>query len=163
MPPGDQAEFALCCEEVGCKLISGLVCGFVRLPRLAHWPRCISAGKRLISYGGLFMSGDPFRFSSPRSDLCHITSLFAASSPSMAFHIPFFRLVNKLAHSRHAACGLTLLKPRWNSCSLAVTAQIALAILAACATITTLAGRRLLICSSHGPGSLACVSTLLAP
>lgn len=33
MPPGDQAEFAICCEEVGCKLISGLVRGFTQLPR----------------------------------------------------------------------------------------------------------------------------------
>ena len=57
---------------------------------LAHWPRCISAGKLLISYNGLFMSEHLFRFSSPRSDPFHISSLLAASSPSKAYHIPFF-------------------------------------------------------------------------
>lgn len=36
MPPGDQAEFAICCEEVGCKLISGLVRGFTQLPRFSQ-------------------------------------------------------------------------------------------------------------------------------
>ena len=33
MPPGDKYKPASCCEEVGCKLISGLVRGFTQLPR----------------------------------------------------------------------------------------------------------------------------------
>jgi hypothetical protein len=45
----------------------------------------------------------------------------------------------------------------------ASTAQIVRAILFASATITTLRGRRLMICSAHGPGSFARVSTLRAP
>lgn len=44
-----------------------------------------------------------------------------------------------------------------------MTAQIVLAILAACATITTLSERLALSCSSYGPGSLAFASPERAP
>jgi len=66
-------------KKSAASLYPALIAWFVQFPELARWPRCISADKRLISSNGLFMSESVFRFGLSRSDLFHITSLFAAS------------------------------------------------------------------------------------
>ena len=73
----------LCCvaKKSAAHLYPALIALPVWFPRLARWPRCISADKRLISWSGLFVSEAVFRFSSSRSDPFHITSLFTASLP----------------------------------------------------------------------------------
>ena len=68
-------------KKSAASLYSAFIAGFVRLLRLARWPRCISADKRLISDSGLFVSDHFFRFGLSRSDLFHITSLLTASLP----------------------------------------------------------------------------------
>jgi hypothetical protein len=75
-------------KEVGCKLIFGLVCKLVWLPRLATGPDAYPLTSAL-SITRIFISQVRLRFGSSRSDLFHITLHFAASSPSMAYHVPF--------------------------------------------------------------------------
>ena len=75
--PASKRNLLSCVKKSAAHLYPALFAWLVWFPRLARWPRCISADKHLISYGGLFMSDKPYRFSSSRSDLFHISSLFA--------------------------------------------------------------------------------------
>src|ERR1035437_6247268 len=77
--PGSKKNSCCVAKKSAAYLYPALIVWSVWFPRLARWPRCISADKRLISWNGLFMSDTPCRFSSPRSDLFHITSLFTRS------------------------------------------------------------------------------------
>lgn len=63
--PGSKKNLCCVAKKSAAPLYPALSAWFAWFPRLARWPRCISADKRLISWIGLFMSVQPCRFGLP--------------------------------------------------------------------------------------------------
>jgi hypothetical protein len=107
--PGSKRNLCCVAKKSAAYLYPALIAWSVWFPRLARWPRCISAGKRLISWNGLFRSLPRYRFSSPRSDLFTSLHSLLPHYPTKTEPYPFDWLVNKYsAVCAQAACGLTL-------------------------------------------------------